>query len=1766
MLKKTNKIILVLTLILSLIFGQGSVVRATSQTDMNLIKSRLKEYFLALDTIDDGAKVETCYVSQAEDYLKLINEEGAFEDVDYNAHNNAANGAAWSPYLALDRLQAIAIAYHKEGNALYHSEAAKNGLDKAIKYWSTQGKRDNKPDGPYSKNWWENEVGVQLRFSRIALFMDGIISQEAQDIMLTKLLEREPVKYGTGQNELWRDQNWVYHALLTNDAKKLKEMVTDYLDYCLLTQEDDVTAEAVQVDNSYYMHGRQFYSNGYGMSMFRDMSFWIYMLRGTEFAINQEVVTRMGNYMLNGTSWTIRGDIMELYLGYRPYKYEVGYKNYAAEYIEPLKRMIDSDPLRANEYQKVLDNIEGKTTSNGKDGNYYMWRSGYASHMRDGYGVNIKMDSKSVIGGEWRGSWPAGKDEGQLIYWTSSAASTITVDGDEYTNVFPTYDWAHCPGTTTAARIVKDYANSGRFTNGTDHMIGVTNGKYGATSYAMNKKNTQASKGYFFFDDEFVALGAGITSKESVAINTTLNQSEADNVIVNNQKVAEGTKKKEYTTKWLYNDKVGYVFPKEEKVVVSNALQADNPSLWPEDKKKSTPATFTAWLDHGVKPVDASYAYIVVPNTTAENVSEYANDIPVTIVSNTKEIQAVRHDGLKQTQINFYKAGTLEYKPGYTITVDQPCSVMIDESKQQREITVAANDYVAHRTVHVDLSYDEVNTSTVFTTRALPYAGQSITLSEGEDARYVASSYTEGHSPKYVVDENTSTYWESQGNKDEWVSVFTGTDQYIKDMNILWGDQYATEYDVYISQDGEDYQLISSVKDGKGKEETINIGKICHYVKIVMKSAKDKHYQIKELTFNEGKLLSLNQPTTTSSISNVDSSLVGSLAVDGDTSTRWASKRDSNDEWISIDLGKESNMNAVVINWEAACSDNYQIEVSSDNKNWKTVKSSLKTDQTLTDEINFDEAVTGRYIKVHSLKSRIVSGKNYGINIFEIKVYGTASNIALNKPAKARSEYSSSLSAKNAFDGSVEKTNSFQSRWASDRKHNDDWIYVDLQASYEISNIVLNWEDAYAKEYKLQVSEDGENWTDITHVTEGKAGITEFNYEEPTTGRYVRMLGVEPVNKFGYSIWEFEVYGALVGEQSEPEPEEINIALNKPSKASSEYIDGGKQYYSSLAFDGSSATINGKQSRWVSNRDYSNDEWIYVDLEDTYDISKIVLNWEGDSKHEYKILVSDDQETWQEVIHRTDGIGIQEIKLDELITGRYVKMQGVKVGAKYGYSLWEFEVYGELTEKPNTTNIALNKPSKASSEFIDPKDGNKQYYSSLAFDGNTDKINDQQSRWVSNRKSNDEWIYVDLQDNYYISKIVLNWEGACGKEYKLQVSNDGENWTDITHVTNGSAGIKEFKYEADTIGRYVRMLGIQPVGEFGYSLWEFEVYGVSLKGDLKAYYDENKNIDTSLYTSASVSKYQEALENVIAVYKNKKATPEEILDAKKQLKNAIESLVKKADKKALEEAINKAQEVDKELYIQDTVKELEKVLEDVKAIYEDETATQKQVDKAVEDLNAAIKALVKKADKKALEEAINKAQEVDKELYIQDTVKELEKVLEDVKAIYVDENATQKQVDKAVEDLNAAIKALVKKADKKALEKAIQEAKAIDTKLYTDETVEVLTAVLKEAEEIYKDETATQETVDTIVKKLQEAVEKLEEKEVDIVVTPDKPDENKPDENKPGEPEQNNNQPTTEEKVETSDNTQYQMYIGLLGISMCAMALLINKKKKNQVK
>ena len=70
----------------------------------------------------------------------------------------------------------------------------------------------------------------------------------------------------------------------------------------------------------------------------------------------------------------------------------------------------------------------------------------------------------------------------------------------------------------------------------------------------------------------------------------------------------------------------------------------------------------------------------------------------------------------------------------------------------------------------------------------------------------------------------------------------------------------------------------------------------------------------------------------------------------------------------------------------------------------------------------------------------------------------------------------------------------------------------------------------------------------------------------------------------------------------------------------------------------------------------------------------------------------------------------------------------------------------------------------------------------------------------------------------------LNWEAAYGKAYQIQTSNDAAAWTTIYTATAGDGGIDDLTGLAGN-GRYVRMYGTTRATQYGYSLWEVEVYG-----------------------------------------------------------------------------------------------------------------------------------------------------------------------------------------------------------------------------------------------------------------------------------------------------------------------------------------------------
>jgi hypothetical protein len=103
------------------------------------------------------------------------------------------------------------------------------------------------------------------------------------------------------------------------------------------------------------------------------------------------------------------------------------------------------------------------------------------------------------------------------------------------------------------------------------------------------------------------------------------------------------------------------------------------------------------------------------------------------------------------------------------------------------------------------------------------------------------------------------------------------------------------------------------------------------------------------------------------------------------------------------------------------------------------------------------------------------------------------------------------------------------------------------------------------------------------------------------------------------------------------------------------------------------------------------------------------------------------------------------------------------------------------------------------------------------------------TRW-SSQFSDPQWIYVDLGGLYNINEVKLTWEAAYGKAYQIQVSNDATNWTTIYSISTGTGGVNDLTGLSGA-GRFVRMYGTQRGTGNGYSLWEFEVYGTSNTSD-----------------------------------------------------------------------------------------------------------------------------------------------------------------------------------------------------------------------------------------------------------------------------------------------------------------------------------------------
>ena len=275
------------------------------------------------------------------------------------------------------------------------------------------------------------------------------------------------------------------------------------------------------------------------------------------------------------------------------------------------------DDLRT--FKAVLQTGEGSAVT----GNKHFWRGDIMCHHRKGYYASARFYSTRTVSTDG----PHNR-EGLKSHHLSDGCNVLLRTGGEYQEVFPAWDWQKIPGTTVEQR--PELTGSPRRMGETRFAGGVSDGEYGLAAFDLKRDGLTARKSWFFFDDEYVCLGAGITCGSDHPVVTTLNQRNLEgDVWIGDasaaRKLDKGLRRPERPS-WVWHDEIAYVLLDTAAVHLRNDLQRGS---WHEinqrySKEQVARDVFTLWVDHGSSPQNGSYAYAVVPGIERTAVEAFA--------------------------------------------------------------------------------------------------------------------------------------------------------------------------------------------------------------------------------------------------------------------------------------------------------------------------------------------------------------------------------------------------------------------------------------------------------------------------------------------------------------------------------------------------------------------------------------------------------------------------------------------------------------------------------------------------------------------------------------------------------------------------------------------------------------------------------------------------------------------------------------------------------------------------------------------------------------------------------------------------------------------------------------------------------------------------------------------------------------------------------------------------------------------------------------
>ena len=588
--------------------------------------------------------------AEADSLVAALRPDGTWPDINYA--DTLRSG--WAPKRHVERLHALARRHY-----VAPAPATAEALHRALGYWLRE--------RPVCRNWWYNQIGVPRTLGQACLLFAPSLT-EAERRGVGEVMRQ--ARFGmTGQNKVWLAGNVLLCALLEADTALVRR-ARDEIASELVTGR----AEGIQPDWSFHQHGPQPQWGNYGLSFLSGMSFYAELFDATPYAFAPRQRALLDSLLVQGYRWVLwRGRFDVNALGRQLFR--------NADRDKGVVLLLAAQSLRRGASSDVVDAVQRLADENffhpdrptALTGYRHFCSSDQTLYRTPGWMASVRMASQRVVGTE-----QVNEDNLQGYYMADGALYTY-VRGDEYSNIFPLWNWRRIPGIT--APDVDGLLPRRQSRNRTLRVGGVGDGEHGLTAMELNRDGVHVRKAWVFAPGFVLCLGADVRADRAQPLVTTVEQRRLAGDVWQGH------------GRW-HHDGTGYVVLDADSV---GARTEHRRGRWHDVMGMYPPAwiegdVFELTLHHAAGHA-GSYQYVVLPGASRRQTRRFRPDRAFRVERNDSTAQVVRLDSRRYVAL--YAPADVLLDGGRSVRLDTPGLYVLDAVGRQVAVRPFAQDEAA---------------------------------------------------------------------------------------------------------------------------------------------------------------------------------------------------------------------------------------------------------------------------------------------------------------------------------------------------------------------------------------------------------------------------------------------------------------------------------------------------------------------------------------------------------------------------------------------------------------------------------------------------------------------------------------------------------------------------------------------------------------------------------------------------------------------------------------------------------------------------------------------------------------------------------------------------------------------------------------------------------------------------------------------------------------------------------------------------------------